>query len=171
METEKKLLKWFWSWQDEAEEAWLRGMARQGWHLKSVGFPSLYTFTSGEQRDEVYRLDYLKEQRDLANYLQLVQDAGWAYVDQYNNWLYFHKTHQPGTTSEIFTDTPSKILKYRRIMAGMLVFQPIFFLVIIFARSQSPIYPLLQMIGLLTIIYIGINIIMLYRRINQLKQQ
>ena len=29
--------KWFWPWQDEQEEGWLRKISQQGWHLRPVG--------------------------------------------------------------------------------------------------------------------------------------
>jgi hypothetical protein len=50
--------KWFWPWQDEVEEACLREMSQQGWHLSAVGLPIVYIFESGEPKDFVYRLDY-----------------------------------------------------------------------------------------------------------------
>jgi hypothetical protein len=113
--TTRAIWKWFWTWQDEQEENWLASMARQGWHLKSIGFPGIYTFESGDPRDDVYRLDYLKERKDFDQYLQLFQDAGWEHVADYNFWLYFRTRNAGATPPEIFTDTTSKILKYRRI--------------------------------------------------------
>ena len=50
--------KWFWAWQDEKEENWLRGMSQQGWHLLSAKPFGFYNFESGEKKDFVYRLDY-----------------------------------------------------------------------------------------------------------------
>lgn len=161
---------WFWVWQDEQEEAWLRGMALQGWHLQSIGFPCIYTFAAGEPRDDIYRLDYLKERKDFADYVQFFQDAGWERVGEYNNWQYFRIGNTGIEPPEIFSDTPSKIQKYRRVMSGMLVFQPIFLFMIIFARSGSPVYPIIVGIGMLTMLFLGISIVMLYRRIAQLKK-
>lgn len=166
----KKQWRWFWAWQDVEEEAWLRSMARQGWHLESIGFPGIYTFQAGEPRDDVYRLDYLKERKDFVNYLQLFQDAGWERVGEYNNWQYFRTRNVGSKPPEIFSDTTSKILKYRRVMNGLLAFQPIFIIMIIFARSGNPIYPFIAAIGIATMLGIGTSIIMLYRRINQLKK-
>lgn len=111
-----------------------------------------------------------KERKDFANYLQLFEDAGWERVGEFNNWQYF-RTHNTGDVPpEIFSDPTSKILKYRRVMNGLLAFQPIFIIMIIFARSGNPIYPFIAAIGMATMIIIGMSIIMLYRRINQLKK-
>ena len=62
---------WFWPWNDEKEEAWLREMSAQGWHFKTVESPSTYVFEQGEPIDFVYRLDYFTGHGDLANYQQL----------------------------------------------------------------------------------------------------
>ena len=64
---------WFWAWNDDKEEAWLRQMAQQGWHLSQVGFPSFYTFEQGAPRDVAYRLDFFTGGKDKADYLQILQ--------------------------------------------------------------------------------------------------
>jgi len=50
--------KWFWAWQDEAEEAWLGEMSNQGWHFSGMSMPTIYNFKYGGAKDYVYRLDY-----------------------------------------------------------------------------------------------------------------
>ena len=75
--TSLRKFKWFWAWQDEAEEDWLREMSQQGWHLSSVGIPTVYDFESGEPADIVYRLDYRSYfKMDIEDYLHLFRDAG-----------------------------------------------------------------------------------------------
>ncbi len=74
--TTLRKVKLFLPWQDEKEEAWLRQMAQQGWHLSLVA-PLVYTFVRGDPRDDVYRLDYLTSKADYEEYKQLFQDAGW----------------------------------------------------------------------------------------------
>jgi hypothetical protein len=92
-------------------------------------------------------------------------------VGEYNYWQYFRIRNPGGELPEIFTDNTSKILKYRRVMQGLTAFQPIFLMMIIFARSNSPVYPIIALIGFITMLVIGISVIMLYRRIGQLKSQ
>jgi hypothetical protein len=118
--------RWFWPWQDDLEEAWLRETSLGGWHLVSASIPGVYRFVSGEPVDYVYRLDYRKDlARRRAEYMQLFRDAGWEYVTQMNYWLYFRKPALAGGADEIFTDNASKVQKYRRVLAGLSAFQPI----------------------------------------------
>jgi hypothetical protein len=62
--------KWFWAWQDEKEEPWLRTMSQQGYHLVSVKPFGSYCFKHGDKTDYVYRLDYQTNRKDSLNYLQ-----------------------------------------------------------------------------------------------------
>ena len=106
-------MRWFWPWQDYKEESWLEKMSQEGKHLKSVGLMGVYTFEIGEPARYAYRLDYLtSSNKDLPNYLQIFQDAGWEYVGEMVNWRYWRKRTEGGKLPEIFTDTPSRIKKY-----------------------------------------------------------
>ncbi len=107
--------RWFWAWQDEAEERWLAEMSGKGFHLNSVGIPGIYTFQVAEPRSYVYRMDYQSfTRKDKKEYLQLYQDAGWEYIGELSAWQYFRKELKPGEVNEIFTDVESKIAKYNR---------------------------------------------------------
>ena len=126
METQTlKKLRWFWAWEDEQEEAWLRQMSQAGWHLESVGLPGLYTFRQGEPRDYVYRLDFNSNRAGFLHYVQLFQDAGWQHLLAYGNWQYFRKEARPGENPEIFTDNASKVTKYRRVLFILVVILPL----------------------------------------------
>jgi len=124
MQTETKhILKWFWAWQDEQEEAWLESLSRErGFHLASVGPFGTYTFRVGSPQPMIYRLDYqyLKGQ-DEPSYLQLFADAGWEHVDRMSNWHYFRRPEVPGEPREIFTDPASKAAKYRRLVPFLFI--------------------------------------------------
>ena len=75
--TNIRKFKWFWAWQDEAEEEWLREMSNGGWHFSGIGFPTIYSFKSGELKDYVYRLDYRSHWKmEKEDYLQLFRDSG-----------------------------------------------------------------------------------------------
>ncbi len=81
--TTTRKFKWFWAWQDEAEEAWLQELSQQGRHLSSVGNPTVYDFESGEPADFVYRLDYRSHfKMNKENYLQLFRDVSLALFPQ-----------------------------------------------------------------------------------------
>lgn len=110
--------KWFWPWQDEMEEAWLRDMSRQGWHLSGVGFPIVYIFESGVPKDFIYRLDYRSlSKMDKENYLHLFKDANWEFIEERMGWYYFRQPAQSDQELEIYTDVESKISKYQRSLA------------------------------------------------------
>jgi hypothetical protein len=124
-DTSRNEFKWFWAWQDHKEEEWLRNMAQQGWHLKTLTLPAFYTFTRGEPRNDVYRLDFITSKEDFGAYLQLFQDMGWEHVGTMSGWQYFRKNCPSDATSEIYTDAESKIEKYRRLFGFLLIFLPI----------------------------------------------
>jgi hypothetical protein len=183
METTQTKFKWFWPWQDEKEEAWLEAMSAESWHLSSVGLMGRYTFTKGEARPYNYRLDFmLINKGNRAEYLQIYQDAGWVHIGEMSNWQYWRKPVVAGETHEIFTDTDSKIKKYRR----LLLFMAFMLVVLVFlGRSMfvdgppytdlSSIVNLIYFTGrLLYAIIIPVYIVVvvkLAQRINQLKKK
>ncbi len=114
----------FLAWHDDREEAWLRDMARQGWHLRR---PSLfrYVFDRGAPADVVYKLDYnvlLRGRRE--EYEALFRAAGWEHVGEIANWHYFRTLAGEGADPDIFTDTDSRVAKYRRVIWVLLLLLP-----------------------------------------------
>lgn len=164
--------KWFWAWQDEDEEAWLREMSNEGWHLTGIGFPTVYSFESGEPKDLVYRLDYRSHWKmDKEDYLQLFRDAGWEYVEQMAGWHYFRQQAQPGEELEIYTDAESKIEKYQRLLAflGILILPLVISLINLQSRPYEWVEFLLVFIFLLFLLYVY-AIVKIWMRIGQLKR-
>ena len=125
MSTMKKF-HWFWAWDDEKEEAWLRQMAQDGWHFKSVSLPGNYTFKKGEALDHVYRLDYFVDRKDMPAYLQIFEDAGWEYLGEMGGWQYFRTESVDGNAPEIYSDKASKAKKYERLILYLVIFLPIY---------------------------------------------
>ncbi|HUU62674.1 MAG TPA: DUF2812 domain-containing protein [Dehalococcoidia bacterium] len=170
-------IKWFWPWQDEQEEAWLRNMSQKGWHLSSVGLPCIYRFRAGEQRDYVYRLDYQTfPKKDKQEYQQLFRDAGWEHIGEMSAWQYSRKEIKEGETLEIFTDVESKVTKYKRVLAFLA-----FFVVILIAPlpniwSDPPyswsysLWIILRVISLLAMGVFMYAIIKIMLRIGQLRK-
>lgn len=118
-------IKWFWAWQDEEEENWLRQMAQEGYHLVTPGLFGRYTFVQSEKQDMVYRLDFITGKRN-EKYFQLFRAAGWEHVGELSAWQYWRKPVQEGQViPEIFTDNESKVQKYRRVLIFTLIFIPI----------------------------------------------
>jgi hypothetical protein len=182
--TTNKRTRWFWPWQDEKEEGWLEKMSQEGWHLKSVGLPCVYLFSKGEPCHYTYRLDYMPaDKAKWDEYRQIFVDAGWEYTGEMSNWRYWRKQVTAGETAEIFTDTESKIRKYRRMLGYMgfflvlLVFlgTRIFFRPIWENWDDAPVASVIYMVGgILYAVVIPMYIVVvvqLLRRINQLKKR
>jgi len=163
--------KWFWAWDDEKEETWLRDMSKQGWHLTSVSIPTIYKFEQGFAKDYVYRMDYIRDRIDYANYLQLFHDSGWDHMGEMNGWQYFRKEALNGEELDIYSDKESKASKYQRILLLMVIILPIMINgLLILTRNNT----LTQTLGILylgfffTYIYGTTRILM---RIGKLKKR
>jgi len=105
----------FFVWEDEREAAWLEEMAREGWHLESVGL-CRYCFRKGEPAEIRYRLDYPSPQGfDEREYRTLFKDAGWEHCGELLGWHYFRTPVQGTETPEIFSDAESRNEKYKRL--------------------------------------------------------
>jgi hypothetical protein len=164
--------KWFWAWDDEKEKTYLREMALEGWHFKSVTFPGYYTFENGEPRNDFYRLDFLSNYKDKENYLQLFKDAGWSHVGEYGSWQYFRKTALEGEIPEIFTDNDSKVKKYTRVMTFLVIFFPVYSIMLItLSKAEGLFYEIVTFICFLFVLLYAYAMVMLLRRIGQLKKK
>ena len=166
--------RWFLPWQDEKEENWLRGMANQGLHLVELNNFGQYFFRTGEPVDTVYRLDYQKySKKEKDAYLQLFKDSGWEFVGPRSGWQYFCKPFSPGEPEEIFTDTASKVDKYQRQIAGMIIFIPIYMILMmnIDFSPYSFLGELAKFLGFVLIVSFMIVILKLASRIDRLRKQ
>ena len=164
--TNLRKFKWFWPWQDEAEEAWLRDMSQQGWHLSAVGLPIVYNFEPGKPKDFVYRLDYPGSYKmDKEDYLQLFMDANWEFIEERTGWYYFRQLAQPDDDLEIYTDAESKISKYQRLLAFAFVIMVPLFFGVINTRGDFWFFIIFPLFLLWVYIFARIGI-----RINQLKR-
>ena len=116
----KRVLRFFWAWQDDDEGRWLAQMARQGWHLVKGGI--WFTFRRGEPREVLYRMDFrTKEEPDRGEYLRVFRDAGWEHVCNFGPWRYF-RADAAAAASDIYSDTHSLIGKYKRLIRVLAVF-------------------------------------------------
>jgi hypothetical protein len=167
--------KFFWSWQDEQEEAWLHEMSLRGLHLVKLQ-GGAYHFEQSEPQHAVYRLDYRDSSANRQDYEQLFADAGWHYIGSMGGWEYFRKAAAPGSMPEIYTDADSKVQKYRRLQWFFVLLLP--FLWIAFPnfdfdqtslfRLAVNLFHLIGFCGLAALL--GINLLKLEQRIQQLKR-
>jgi hypothetical protein len=164
-----RTFRWFWAWQDRQQESWLESMSQEGWHLQSVGLLT-YTFERGEPQDYVYRLDY-RSDKDLQEYLEFVQGAGWQYIGKMSGWRYFRLPVEAGQTTELYTDPESKIAKYKRFIATLAAVSPAFMVVFLNHLDRYPIWFATLFVTTfvsLTGLY-AVTLVKLLGRINQLK--
>lgn len=161
---------WFWPWDDEKEEVWLREMSGQGWHFKTVEPPGFYIFEQGDPIDFVYRLDYFTGHGDKANYQQLFEDAGWDYLCDMGGWQYFRQEVAKDKLQEIYTDNASKVMKYQRVIMFLIILVPICVsALILFGIGGIPeIMTFLLIIILLSFAYV---LLRLLQRIGQLRAE
>ena len=157
--------KWFWAWQDEQEEAWLRKMSQKGWHLVSVKPFGIYNFKAGEKLDSVYRLDYQTKRKDRIYYLKLFQDAGWKHISEMSGWQYFRKQVEAGESPEIYTDVESKVTKYKRLIAYLGIFD-----ILMIVTFTYPWWNGIQIIFGVVVLLLTYTIIRLVLRIRQLRK-
>ncbi|MEJ2447203.1 MAG: DUF2812 domain-containing protein [Anaerolineales bacterium] len=168
--------RWFWAWEDEKEETWLADMAGKGLHLESISPFGIYHFQQGEPANIVYRLDFhILKNQDKESYLQLFEDAGWEHVGDLSSWVYFRRPVNGSQFPEIFSDQESKIDKYRRMIVYLAIFLPIMVISIpsiyrtdYFGPAASTI---LETLGTLLLLLFASAMVMLIRRITQLKKQ
>jgi len=164
--------KWFWAWNDEKEEAWLEKMAGEGWHLGGLGLPGNYSFESGKPRKDVYRLDYIIDQKDYQNYLQLFNDAGWEHIGKMAGWQYFRKPYQGDLVPEIYTDNASKAQKYQRLLIFLIILLPVLFISVTrpvsAGSSLFDFYSILKTIMGFFLIFYAYSMLRIFLRIKQL---
>ena len=165
--------KWFWAWQDEKEEAWLAEMAHQGYHLVNIALPGQYTFRQGEPGNYVYRLDFqTMRTKDRDSYLQLFSDAGWEHIGDMGGWVYFRHLVNGSEIPEIYSDMESKIGKYHRLLAYLFIFLPIMILVLPRVSDTlhyGPFMGILVVFSAVLMLLYAFAMILIFRRINQLK--
>lgn len=162
--------KWFWAWQDDKEEIWLSEMARAGWHLQSLNLPGFYTFVAGEPRNDVYRLDFVINARDYQTYLQQFKDEGWEHVGRMGSWQYFRMEARSSLLPVVTNEW--KIAKYNRVLFFLVIFLPMW-TVFLSRNSEQPtivFYEIVRFIGFCLFALYTISILMIFRRMLQLKQ-
>lgn len=118
----------------EKEQDYLREMHNHGWRFKRVSGFCMYHFEECEPMDMIYQLDYNQEGiAHKAEYVQMFEDCGWEYMQDYFGFSYFRKPVGIMNEDEsIFCDNESRLEFMKRIFKGRLVpLLVIFFMVII----------------------------------------
>jgi len=168
--------KWFWAWQDDKQEAWLEEMSRDGLHLRAIKPFGRYVFEPGEARKYTYRLDFDKTSGKDSDYFELIQDAGWERITEVAGWQYWRTESAEAKTPEIFTDTESKIRKYKRLILGLASPAPALFVIVLAMFKKFPgrhpqwFVVLTISIFVASILFSAVNLVNVALRINALKR-
>lgn len=168
-----KKYKAFWAWQDDKQEAWLREMAMQGYHLETTCFPGFYQFSEGQPRNDYYRLDYIDGPvRDLKEYLSQFEASGWEFVGKMNGWQYFRKTAGKDEVPKIADSNSAKAARYQKlvmVLVGsiplLLIFPPI-----LGRNISQPLFEILKILYFLFLAFDAFATYKIYQRIMQLRE-
>ncbi|GGH78295.1 hypothetical protein JOD43_000942 [Pullulanibacillus pueri] len=177
MKQKKRCFKIFWAWQDEKEEHWLSQMAKSGWYYEQWHFPFIYSFSKGRPHGYIYKSDYRPKlsREDREEYLAIFKDAGWDYVMDQLGWYYFRADGEARHTTELFSDTDSKVQKYKQLLKTLTT---IFIAVVIiymaivafnpnsYMLALKIIYPLL----LVLLLFANLKIMVKIKSIRRLKR-
>lgn len=119
----KKQFKYFSIMEYEKEQIYLQNMHKAGWKFVRVSGIGTFHFVESTPEDVVYQLDY--NQEGLANkaeYVQMFNDCGWEYIQDYAGYSYFRKSaSQMNGDEEIFCDEESRIQMMERVFKGRLL--------------------------------------------------
>ena len=170
----KRSFRFFGIWQEEKEMEWLRQKSLQGWHLvSSVG--SIYTFKKGEAKDLYYYGDYKSfKQRDIDEYLQIFEDAGWTYICRQSNWFYF-SSPADNKYKDVYSNNQSRLEKFRLLLLLHVILLPTLinsFLIVARRMTENASLPLgilliIVLALLLTATYSAIRLIIYVSKLNK----
>ena len=120
MKTRKTELRTFTIADWEKEERYLQKRHREGWKFRRVNLLGIYHFERCTPEDVVYQLDYNEEGlKHKDEYVQMFQDCGWEYMQDFGGYSYFRKpVSQMQGEEKIFCDDESRLDMMRRVFAG-----------------------------------------------------
>lgn len=141
MKNTKTAFKFFTITEWKEEEKYLQQQHTKGWEFIKVNFLGLYHFKKCKPEDVVYQLDYNPD-KNKSEYINMFNDCGWEYLQDYVGYSYFRKpASKMDGNEEIFCDDSSRVDMMKRVFKGrMIPLLVIFFLIIIpniFLQTQA----------------------------------
>lgn len=117
MKTRKTELRIFTIADWEKEERYLQKRHREGWKFRRVNLLGIYHFERCTPEDVVYQLDYNEEGlKHKDEYVQMFQDCGWEYMQDFGGYSYFRKpVSEMQGEEKIFCDDESRLDMMRRV--------------------------------------------------------
>lgn len=143
MKDKKACLKFYSVVQWKEEEKFLTQQHKKGWEFTKVNAVGIYHFKKCTPDDVVYQLDYNPDAaKNKAEYVQMFNDCGWEYIQDYAGYSYFRKPiSQMNGSEEIFCDDSSRLDFMKRVFKGRISLLLIIFFVTIlpqiYIQSQS----------------------------------
>lgn len=103
----------------DKEEKFLNEMSSKGYAMKKfiLGF---YTFEKTKPNEYTYRVDLIRDktQKELHEYISLIEESGAEFVQRWGIWAIFRKKGE----FELYTDIASQISLYKRIRSSFIIF-------------------------------------------------
>lgn len=168
-----KKIKWFWPWEDEKEETWLREMSRQGWRLATVKSFGRYAFNQGDKRDDLYYADFELNKKDLENNRKQLQDSGWEYIGGLPGRQYYRRPAERCPPAEITANTKKKLVLYQHIITYLVVFSPIYTVIFfrVFNTQPYPWWEIIRFIVFILVLLWAYVMVRLFLRLLQLTKK
>lgn len=153
-------------------------MSQQGLHLKELGRFGAYRFEPGPPRRYAYRMDFIARKKS-DDYFQFIKDAGWEHLGTLAGWQYWRKESEDGESNELFTDSESKIEKYKRLLVASVASTPTLMAMMMIGLAMFKRFPgrhpswfvvLFISVFLFGILFAALNAVMVQSRIKELKR-
>jgi hypothetical protein len=107
--------KWWWAWQYEMIESWLEEKALNGYMVSKVtGFGEVFHFIKAEPKKVRFCVDY--QAKLTPEYLQLLKEDGWEYINVPGNWIICSKEYDD-VRPELFNDYDTIIDRNNRLLS------------------------------------------------------
>lgn len=145
----------------QKEQNYLQQKHKNGWKFIKLNFIGIYHFEKCEPEDVIYQLDYNPESiKHKDEYIQLFNDCGWEYIQDYVGYSYFRKpASQMNGNEEIFCDDFSRFDMMKRVFNGRIIPLIIIFFLIILPNLYIQSHINSAMSRILTFAFIGLFIL------------
>jgi len=165
----KKVFKWFYIFDLEKEENWLRNMAQKGWIFQKVNILGIYTFIKGQSTDAIYKIDFNNKVEDVEEYYDLFAESGWRFIHKVREFRYFKYSGQITSFDKlVIYNDPSQQFKWlHKWLAFFLLIYGIEFVAlytILFLQGKTNIGSGLE--PMIIVLFISILSIILIRFVN-----
>jgi len=172
----KRVIRWWWSWNAEKIARWLEEMAAAGWILEGTGFAMMvFYFHQEAPRRTSYCADF--QSRDIKAYKAFIGDSGWKLVAETAGWYLWARDYEKGAAKpRFFSDIDSLVSRNNRILLILAVILTPQFAVYQnilrrLAVSPSPFMVGLSIVYLLMMGFLGYAVVRTLRENRRLKKR